>query len=285
MKIAALLSLLGFLAACDTVSAKNDKKKKGELCEASFVLIGDSTTNNNTVTPNSGGWGNGFCASLQPGIGCQNFGSNGATTGTIVTRGLYEAAINATKAEVADGKSVFVTLQFGHNDMKIAGPESMAANLTQFVSDIRSVGGHPILLTPLSRRGFNNDSTTINNSLGPWADATRGVATQTNSTLLPLNEASVNYLQLIGPNASHLMNRLPADNTHLDVGGQELFGRMVADLMALLTGFESNFKTESPFVPNPPLSEAIWTGKQYVFHAVCPSYNASECIGDEPRPL
>jgi hypothetical protein len=88
---------------------------------------------------------------------------------------------------------VFVTLQFGHSefirhrfnhstnvlrpltflradDMKIAGPESMAANLTQFVSDIRSVGGHPILLTPLSRRGFNNGSMTINNSLGPWAD-------------------------------------------------------------------------------------------------------------------
>ncbi|KAJ9090916.1 hypothetical protein QFC19_009341 [Naganishia cerealis] len=273
MKITALVSLLGFLAACNTTSAKNDKKKKGGLGEASFVLIGDSTTNNNTVTPNSGGWGNGFCASLQPGIGCQNFGSNGATTGTIVTRGLYEQAINATKAEVADGKSVFVTLQFGHNDMKIAGPESMAANLTQFVSDIRSIGGHPILLTPLSRRGFKSDNVTINNTLGPWSD--------------------VNYLQLLGPDASHLMNRLPDDNTHLNLGGQELFGsaclltpaRMVADLMALLTGFELNFATESPFVPNPPLSEAIWTGKQYVTHAVCPSYNASECIGVEPRPL
>ena len=41
--------------------------------------------------------------------------------------------------------------------------------------------------------------------------------------------------------------------------------RLVGDLMALFTGFETNFRTESPFVPNPPLSEAIWTGKQYVF--------------------
>lgn len=39
---------------------------------------------------------------------------------------------------------------------------------------------------------------------------------------------------------------------------------MVADLMALFTGFEVNFQTESPFVPNPALSETIWTGKQYV---------------------
>lgn len=55
--------------------------------------------------------------------------------------------------------------------------------------------------------------------------AARGVATSTNSTLLPLLEASINYLQLIGPDAAHLMNRLPTDNTHLNLGGQELFGR------------------------------------------------------------
>ncbi|KAJ9104092.1 hypothetical protein QFC20_004669 [Naganishia adeliensis] len=284
MKIAALTSILALLAACDGVSAKNDKKKKGELAEASFVLVGDSTTNNNTVTPNSGGWGNGFRASLQPGIGCANYGSNGATTGTIVDRGLYGQALDRTKTEIASGKEVFVTLQFGHNDMKIAGPESMAANLTRFVSDIRGLGAHPILLTPLSRRGFKNNTMIINDTLGPWGKAARGVATSTNSTLLPLLESSINYLQLIGPDAAHLMNRLPADNTHLNLGGQELFGRMVADLMALFTGFEVNFQTESPFVPNPALSEAIWTGKQYVTEAICPSYNASECIGISPRP-
>lgn len=157
MKIAALTSILALLAACDGVSAKNDKKKKGELAEASFVLVGDSTTNNNTVTPNcesrlrfqagshssrystAGGWGNGFCASLQPGIGCgkyagslmtcpsilthcgdpANYGSNGATTGTIVDRGLYGQALDRTKAEIASGKEVFVTLQFGHSTSSV----------------------------------------------------------------------------------------------------------------------------------------------------------------------
>jgi hypothetical protein len=52
--------------------------------------------------------------------------------------------------------------------MKIAGPESMAANLTRFVSDIRGLGAHPILLTPLSRRGFKNNTMIINDTLGPW---------------------------------------------------------------------------------------------------------------------
>jgi hypothetical protein len=54
--------------------------------------------------------------------------------------------------------------------MKIAGPESMAANMTEFVSDIRGLGAHPIILTPLSRRGFKSDNVTINDTLGPWAD-------------------------------------------------------------------------------------------------------------------
>ena len=56
------------------------------------------------------------------------------------------------------------------DDMKIAGPESMAVNMTQFVSDIRGLGAHPIILTPLSRRGFKSDNVTINDTLGPWAD-------------------------------------------------------------------------------------------------------------------
>lgn len=46
-----------------------------------------------------------------------NYGSNGATTGTIVDRGLYGQALDRTKSEIAQGKEVFVTLQFGHSTL------------------------------------------------------------------------------------------------------------------------------------------------------------------------
>jgi hypothetical protein len=79
---------------------------------------------------------------------------------------------------------------------------------------------------------------------------------------------------------------------------------MVADLMAIFVGFDTVIDAASPFVPDPPLCTAIWSGKQYVFEvrpcrawrevrvlipytliqAVCPSYNASECVGDVARP-
>jgi hypothetical protein len=79
---------------------------------------------------------------------------------------------------------------------------------------------------------------------------------------------------------------------------------MVADLMAIFVGFDTVIDAATPFAPDSPLSTAIWSGKQYVFEvrpcrawrqlrllmtytlvqAVCPSYNASECVGDVPRP-
>jgi hypothetical protein len=95
--------------------------------------------------------------------------------------------------------------------------------------------------------------------------AARGVAEANNNPLLPLLESSIHYLESIGQDASQLLNRLPADRTHLSLGGQELFGRMVADLMRLFVPFEERFGASEPFVVNAPLSEAIWTGEQYVY--------------------
>ena len=40
---------------------------------------------------------------------------------------------------------------------------------------------------------------------------------------------------------------------------------MVADLMRLFVPFEERFGASEPFVVNAPLSEAIWTGEQYVY--------------------
>lgn len=57
------------------------------LSDASFVLVGDSTTNNGT-TLKSGGWGNGFCSSLEAGTWCSIRAANGRSTGTIVSDGM-----------------------------------------------------------------------------------------------------------------------------------------------------------------------------------------------------
>ncbi|KAI0078826.1 SGNH hydrolase [Panus rudis PR-1116 ss-1] len=218
----------------------------------SFVLIGDSTTNNNTV-PNSGGWGNGFCASLVEGTPCINTAHDGATTGSFVAQGLFNISLAAIKNEVANGRRTLVTIQFGHNDMKIAPPESMGANLTAMIQQIRAINGEPVLITSLTRRNFNADGT-INDTLGPWANETILIAHEQHTHLLDLHAASIKYVEEIGPEAAHRLNRTPDDTTHLNPNGTIVFGRLVADLMA------KSFPGQLPIVPNPPLTYNITHG-------------------------
>jgi lysophospholipase L1-like esterase len=95
----------------------------------SFVLIGDSTTNNDTVV-NSGGWSNGFCASLAGSAAqhCINTAHNGATTGSTIASGQFNTSLSYIRGEVAKGRRTLVTVQFGHNDMKIVGAPLMCGS-------------------------------------------------------------------------------------------------------------------------------------------------------------
>ncbi|RDB25595.1 Rhamnogalacturonan acetylesterase RhgT [Hypsizygus marmoreus] len=226
----------------------------------SFVLVGDSTTANGT-TPNSGGWGNGFCgstitgniASLAAGTPCINTAHNGATTGTFVANGFWDISLAAIRGEVAKARRTLVTIQFGHNDQKVAPPESMAVNLTSMVQQIRSIGGEPVLVTSLARRTFNANGA-VTDTLGPWAAATILVAQQERTHVLDLHKSSIAYVEAIGPDSAHILNRLPDDNTHLNVNGTTVFGRMVADLMS------ASFFGQLPIIPNPGLTFNITHG-------------------------
>ena len=50
-----------------------------------------------------------------------------------------------------------------------APPESMGANLTAMVKELRALGAEPVLVTSLTRRNFNDDGT-VADTLGPWAN-------------------------------------------------------------------------------------------------------------------
>ncbi|KAF7327847.1 Carbohydrate esterase family 12 protein [Mycena kentingensis (nom. inval.)] len=220
-----------------------------------FVLAGDSTTANGQFKTHIliGGWGNGLCGSsitgtptaLAANTPCVNTAKNGATTGSFVADGSWNVTLSNVRTQVASGRRVLVTIQFGHNDMKIAPPESMGANLT--VNQIRSLGGEPVLVTSLTRRTFDANGT-ISDALGPWASETILIAQQLGTHLLDLHASSITYCQAIGPDAAHRLNRTPDDNTHLNNNGTIVFGRMVADLLT------ASFPNQLPIIPNAALS-------------------------------
>ncbi|KAI0748145.1 SGNH hydrolase [Daedaleopsis nitida] len=244
------LASLSFLALAFGASAAPSARAPSDR-QRSFIIIGDSTSKYD------GGWGPGFCISTKDitTVTCINLAVSGGTTGGFFESGLFETSLAAVGAEAALGHRPVVTVQYGHNDQKIAPAEGMGKNLTTIVKAIKAVGGSPILVTSLTRRNFFANGT-IDDALELWAEETIKVAHAQRLPLLDLHAQSVEYCEAIGPEASHRLNYLPTDNTHLNPNGATVFGRMVADLMVAALGNS----TSLGIIANPELTYNITHG-------------------------
>jgi lysophospholipase L1-like esterase len=128
--------------------------------------------------------------------------------------------------------------------------------MRQYVREVQQAGAHAVLITPLTRRTFKDGKLT--DTLGPWASATRKVATEERVPVLDLNADSTAAVQKMGPTEANTMAMTappPAvveaalqgnsitvpsnpsttfDYTHLGERGSAFFGRMVADEVSKL---------------------------------------------------
>ncbi|KAI7306151.1 chloride channel protein 3 [Hortaea werneckii] len=235
MKLLALSST--FLSAATTLALPGKSWHK----PAYFVLAGDSTTA--VQASGGGGWGDGFLNHTlrSPAMG-ENLGHNGATTVSFREGGDWAHALELVE-EHEKWWDVFVTIQFGHNDQKPKANISLdeySQNLGDFVDEVRTAGGTPILVTPLTRRSFSGDPPRIVESLSNETAATIAVAKSKHARYIDLNRASTEYCNEIGPEVCHVYNLNDGgeveklngeDNTHLNVWGSIVFGRMMSDLM------------------------------------------------------
>lgn len=129
-----LFSLLPFLTTASALETK----------PAYFLLAGDSTTA--TQSSNGGGWGDGFLNyTLLPGSSGRNYGHNGATTKSFRDGGDWDKLLAEAKMKVDGGNyTVYVTIQFGHNDQKSTSGVNVTEyeeNLGRFGREVRGVGG------------------------------------------------------------------------------------------------------------------------------------------------
>jgi lysophospholipase L1-like esterase len=225
----ALLSIIPYVQAYPVSAFKHSHKTPF------FVLAGDSTTV--TQSSNGGGWGDGFLnTTLFKGATGRNFGHNGATTVSFRDGGDWDEVLTTVK-QVRDDYDPFVTIQFGHNDQKPGASISLSqytSNLEKFVSEASDAGATPILITPLSRRNYDDSTGTpsIVMSLANETMATIAAAHHSSAAYIDLNEASTQYLNAIGPANAFTYNLNPSDNTHLNVPGSVLFGGIVAELIS-----------------------------------------------------
>jgi len=214
-----------------------------------IVLVGDST-----VAPGNG-WGPGFCGDVTPEVTCLNMAKNGRSTNSYRAEGLWKEVI-AALGHNAEFSATWVFIQFGHNDqpgkpMPADPATEFPANMRRYAREVRETGAHAVLITSLTRRTFKDGK--LNDTLEPWALATKKAAADEKAPLLDLNTDSAAAVQKMGPvEANKLAMAAPPqavmdaalqgisisvpapppttfDYTHLGERGSVFFGRMVAD--------------------------------------------------------
>lgn len=191
-------------------------------------LVGDSTQTDNA------GYGRGFCANFTDGVDCINMAKGGASTKTYREEGLWDKDL-ATDPN-------YMVIQFGHNDE--VTPEHLERqvplaqyqkNLREFVTEARSRGITPVLVTPLTRRYFGPDGK-IHSDLTVYCDAMKAVSAELNMPVIDLQKESIAYLDGVGEVAGMKLGitkkdadgKTVPDKTHLNWKGSYIFGRMVA---------------------------------------------------------
>jgi lysophospholipase L1-like esterase len=202
------LALLGFSSAvfdAEPGNAPGDAAIK-PIRAHKIVLIGDSTM------AVQSGWGGSFCDEhVTSFVACVNLARPGRSSGSYIAEGSWELAL--AEAQAPGFVSTWMLIQFGHNDQpgKPGRSTDLAtefpANLRRYVSEARSAGAKPILVTPLTRRMFKDGR--LQNSLEPWAKATIEVAAEMKVPLIDLNARSSAAVQAMGPGAANELAEVP----------------------------------------------------------------------------
>ncbi|WP_454833023.1 rhamnogalacturonan acetylesterase [Pseudoxanthomonas wuyuanensis] len=172
-----------------------------------IILVGDSTT------AVQGGWGPSFCADhVASFLACVNLARGGRSTYNYRAEGSWDIALHEMRSGAYE--STWVLVQFGHNDQpgKPGRSTDLAAefpaNLRRYVEEIRAAGAQPVLLTPLTRRQFEDGQ--LIDDLGPWAEAVRKVAAEMQVPLVDLHARSRDAVQGMGPVQAMRLAQVPA---------------------------------------------------------------------------
>ena len=206
-----------------------------------LILVGDSTIATRT------GYGDALCARFRPEVTCINLAKGGRSSGSFRAEGRWDEV----QALLKDGKpyaKTYVLIQFGHNDQPGKPGRSTdlvteyPANMTRYVTEARTWGAVPVLVTPLTRRSFRG--AWLHDDLAPWTAATKRVASQTGSDLLDLNALSAAAVQAMGSEEADTLAEEPPpppgtpevagapksrfDRTHVGAKGAALFSGMVS---------------------------------------------------------
>jgi lysophospholipase L1-like esterase len=190
-----------------------------------IVLVGDSTVND------EGGWGPGLRTSFGPEVEVLNLAKNGRSSKSFRDEGLWVPALAA--------KPNFILIQFGHNDVPGKGPDretdaktTYRQNMARYVDEARAIGAEPVLVTSIVRRNFTPDGKIKVDSLAPYVEAVRSVASEKKVPLIDLYTLTLAQAEKLGPAGCEEIDARDKDgkpdHTHLGPKGRQEIGAMAA---------------------------------------------------------
>src|SRR5687768_5975877 len=202
-------------------------------------MCGDSTMSikDKKAYPETG-WGMPFVYFWDSTVRIENLAKNGRSTKTFISEKLWQKVAD----NVQEGDHVFI--QFGHNDEakekgeRYATPDTFRMNLTKFIIEARAKKAIPVLITPVSRRRFDESGTAIE-SHKEYSAYVKEVADKEKVFFIDLDTKSREMYQRMGKENSRLLflQLRPGehpnypdgkeDNTHFN----ELGARLIAQLI------------------------------------------------------
>jgi len=211
--------------------------------EKRIFWAGDSTVKQNDYTcyPQTG-MGQAFNLFIRRNIRIENYAQNGRSTRSFIDEG----RLIAIERKMNEGDFLFI--QFGHNDEKLDEARHTEAfkdyqeNLTKFIDVAKKHGAHPVLITPLYRRLFNQDGKTlVENTHLEYPQAMIQLGEKLSVPVIDLCAKSKELIEEAGIEASkEWFNHVPAgkypnfqdgkqDNSHLRYEGAYKFCMIIAE--------------------------------------------------------
>ncbi|WP_278472448.1 rhamnogalacturonan acetylesterase [Gimesia maris] len=194
-----------------------------------ILMIGDSTmaTYNNPPKdrPDMTGWGQIFGEYFTDDATITNHAASGRSSSSFIKEGRWKKAL----AEKPD----YLFIQFGHNDCPGKGDRetdpatTFQQYLNQYINEARAANIKPILVTPMTRRRFQNGQ--IWTILRPYADAMLKVGKEQNVPVIDLHKKSVALFNQLGDTGSNDFSPSKSDRTHFSRKGAVEIARLVAE--------------------------------------------------------
>lgn len=225
--------------------------------------VGDSTMSDKPVetgTPERG-WCQALKTYVTKGVKFENHAKNGRSSKSFIAEGRWQTVLDKLKP------GDWVLIQFGHNDQKHKDPNrytnpysSYRDNLETYVQQTIEKGAHPILMSSIVRRKFNEFGT-LEDTHGAYPWVARSIAKElripfvdmqflTEQKVAEMGQERSKKLHLVyDPGAHPFYPDGKSDNTHLSEEGANAYARLfLQDIERQKIPIAALFGPDSPTV-------------------------------------